>query len=112
MRHRYNTEERFRVSDELEGTTHRIRPIHLSLRHNYRRGGIMVWAEISLGDHTDLHVVRGGILTGVRYRGGHPKMSWWSNGRSLSTYTRAFGDGPRNFEALSSDENDTLAGLF
>ncbi|GFU84658.1 hypothetical protein TNCV_5109151, partial [Trichonephila clavipes] len=25
-------------------------------------------------------------------------------------YTRAFGDGPRNFEARSSDEGDTRAG--
>ncbi|GBM41235.1 hypothetical protein AVEN_180533-1 [Araneus ventricosus] len=28
----------------------------------------MVWAEISLGRHTDLHVFHGGTLTGVRYR--------------------------------------------
>ncbi|GBM25972.1 hypothetical protein AVEN_223108-1 [Araneus ventricosus] len=28
----------------------------------------MVWAGISLGDHTDLHVFHGGTLTGVRYR--------------------------------------------
>ncbi|GBN56057.1 hypothetical protein AVEN_24036-1 [Araneus ventricosus] len=25
-------------------------------RHSYRGGGIMVWAGISLGGHTDLHV--------------------------------------------------------
>ena len=29
----------------------------------------MVWAGISLGGHTDLHVFHGGNLTGVRYRG-------------------------------------------
>lgn len=28
----------------------------------------MVWVRISLGGHTDLHVFRGGTLTGVRYR--------------------------------------------
>ncbi|GBM81809.1 hypothetical protein AVEN_12916-1 [Araneus ventricosus] len=28
----------------------------------------MVWAGISLGGHTDLHVFHGGTLTGVRYR--------------------------------------------
>ncbi|GBN10864.1 hypothetical protein AVEN_81795-1 [Araneus ventricosus] len=28
----------------------------------------MVWAGISLGCHTDLHVFHGGTLTGVRYR--------------------------------------------
>ncbi|GBM74152.1 hypothetical protein AVEN_216161-1 [Araneus ventricosus] len=28
----------------------------------------MVWAGISLGGHTDLHVIHGGTLTGVRYR--------------------------------------------
>ncbi|GBM87397.1 hypothetical protein AVEN_168645-1 [Araneus ventricosus] len=28
----------------------------------------MVWAGISLGGHTDLHVFHGGTLIGVRYR--------------------------------------------
>ncbi|GBN18741.1 hypothetical protein AVEN_120005-1 [Araneus ventricosus] len=37
-------------------------------KHSYRGGGIMVWAGISLGGYTDLHVFHGGILTGVRYR--------------------------------------------
>ncbi|GBN92178.1 hypothetical protein AVEN_271006-2-1, partial [Araneus ventricosus] len=36
--------------------------------HSYRGDGIMVWAGISLGGHTDLHVFHGGTLTGVRYR--------------------------------------------
>ncbi|GFS76636.1 transposable element Tc3 transposase [Trichonephila clavipes] len=37
-------------------------------RHSYRGGGILVWAGISLGGHTDLHVFRGGTVTGLRYR--------------------------------------------
>ncbi|GFX02238.1 uncharacterized protein TNCV_138141 [Trichonephila clavipes] len=37
-------------------------------RHSYRGGGIMVWAGISLGGHTDLHVFQEGTLTGVTYR--------------------------------------------
>ncbi|GFW25153.1 uncharacterized protein TNCV_2262111 [Trichonephila clavipes] len=31
-------------------------------------GGILVWAGISLGGHTDLHVFHGGTVTGLRYR--------------------------------------------
>ncbi|GFW93844.1 transposable element Tcb2 transposase [Trichonephila clavipes] len=37
-------------------------------RHSYRDSGIMAWAGISLGGHTDLHVFQGGTLTDVRYR--------------------------------------------
>ncbi|GFX97015.1 transposable element Tcb2 transposase [Trichonephila clavipes] len=37
-------------------------------RHSYQGGGIMVWAGISHGGHTYLHVFQGGTLTGVRYR--------------------------------------------
>ncbi|GFT90446.1 transposable element Tc3 transposase [Trichonephila clavipes] len=37
-------------------------------RHSYRGGGILVWAGISLGCHTDLHVFHGGTVTGLRYR--------------------------------------------
>ncbi|GFX16126.1 transposable element Tc3 transposase [Trichonephila clavipes] len=37
-------------------------------RHSYRGGGILVWAGISLGGHTDLHVFHGGTVTGFRYR--------------------------------------------
>ncbi|GFW30576.1 transposable element Tcb2 transposase [Trichonephila clavipes] len=37
-------------------------------RHSYRCGGILVWAGISLGGHTDLHVFHGGTVTGLRYR--------------------------------------------
>ncbi|GFT67873.1 transposable element Tcb2 transposase [Trichonephila clavipes] len=37
-------------------------------RHSYRGGGILVWAGISLGGHTDLHVFHEGTVTGLRYR--------------------------------------------
>ncbi|GFX99934.1 transposable element Tcb2 transposase [Trichonephila clavipes] len=37
-------------------------------RHSYRGGGILVWAGISLGGHTDLHVFHGGTVTGLGYR--------------------------------------------
>ncbi|GFW60685.1 transposable element Tcb2 transposase [Trichonephila clavipes] len=37
-------------------------------RHSYRGGGILVWAGISLGGHTDLHVFHGETVTGLRYR--------------------------------------------
>ncbi|GFU98167.1 transposable element Tcb2 transposase [Trichonephila clavipes] len=37
-------------------------------RNSYRGGGILVWAGISLGGHTDLHVFHGGTVTGLRYR--------------------------------------------
>ncbi|GFU45360.1 transposable element Tcb2 transposase [Trichonephila clavipes] len=37
-------------------------------RHIYRGGGILVWAGISLGGHTNLHVFHGGTVTGLRYR--------------------------------------------
>ncbi|GFW46487.1 transposable element Tcb2 transposase [Trichonephila clavipes] len=38
------------------------------LKDSYRGGGILVWAGISLGVHTDLHVFHGGTVTGLRYR--------------------------------------------
>ncbi|GFS48727.1 transposable element Tc3 transposase [Trichonephila clavipes] len=38
------------------------------LKDSYRGGGILVWAGISLGGHTDLHVFHGGTVTGLRYR--------------------------------------------
>ncbi|GFT38941.1 hypothetical protein TNCV_388071 [Trichonephila clavipes] len=38
-------------------------------RHNYRDGGIILWAEICLDSHTDLHGFHEKILTGVKYRG-------------------------------------------
>ena len=43
-------------------------PFNIVERRNYRGGGIMVWAGISLGGHTDLHVFHRGTLTAVRYR--------------------------------------------
>ncbi|KFM67382.1 hypothetical protein X975_05896, partial [Stegodyphus mimosarum] len=54
-------------SADLEGTTHQINQSHIMERYRYRGGGIMVWAGISLGGHTGLHVFHGGTLTGVRY---------------------------------------------
>ncbi|GFW71248.1 transposable element Tcb2 transposase [Trichonephila clavipes] len=38
------------------------------LKDSYGGGGIMVWAGISLGGHTDPDVFQGGTLTGVRYQ--------------------------------------------
>ncbi|GFT04782.1 transposable element Tcb2 transposase [Trichonephila clavipes] len=35
---------------------------------DYRGGGILVWAGISLGGHIDLHVFHGETVTGLRYR--------------------------------------------
>ncbi|GFU92797.1 transposable element Tcb2 transposase [Trichonephila clavipes] len=46
----------------------RIPLINTVERHSYRGGGILVWAGISLGGHTDLHVFHGGTLTGLRCR--------------------------------------------
>ncbi|GFW21661.1 transposable element Tcb2 transposase [Trichonephila clavipes] len=37
-------------------------------RQSYRGVGILVWAGISLGGHTDLHVFHGETVTGLRYR--------------------------------------------
>ncbi|GFU66409.1 uncharacterized protein TNCV_4178551 [Trichonephila clavipes] len=45
-----------------------INPPNTVKRHSYRGGGILVWAGISLGGHTDLHVFHGGTVTGLRYR--------------------------------------------
>ncbi|GFV14372.1 hypothetical protein TNCV_808041 [Trichonephila clavipes] len=39
-------------------------------RPNYGGSGIMVWEDIYHGGHTDLNVINGGILTGMRYRFG------------------------------------------
>ena len=43
-------------------------PVNIVERHSYRGGGILVWAGISIGGRTDLHVFQGGTVTGVRYR--------------------------------------------
>ncbi|GBL74568.1 hypothetical protein AVEN_235482-1 [Araneus ventricosus] len=60
-----HTGERFRASADQRTRYHQSNTLE---RHSYRGGGIMVWAGISLGGHTDLHVFHGGTLTGVRYR--------------------------------------------
>ncbi|GFW76508.1 uncharacterized protein TNCV_1582871 [Trichonephila clavipes] len=57
-----------RASTDLEGTAHRYHQSNTVERHSYRGGGILVWAGISLGGHTDLHVFHGGTVTGLRYR--------------------------------------------
>ncbi|GBL83429.1 Transposable element Tcb2 transposase [Araneus ventricosus] len=61
-------------------------------RHSYRGGGIMVWAGISLGGHTDLHVFHGGTLTGVRYRD-----------EILDTYVRPYAGAIGNYFILMDD---------
>ncbi|GFY12414.1 uncharacterized protein TNCV_1798361 [Trichonephila clavipes] len=64
-----HTGEQFRTSAQLEGTKHiSYHQSNIVERHSYRGGGTMVWAGISLGGHTDLHLFQGGTLTGVRYR--------------------------------------------
>ncbi|GFV53834.1 transposable element Tc3 transposase [Trichonephila clavipes] len=55
------------VSDLREQRT-RYHQSNTVERHSYRGGGILVWAGISLGGHTDLHVFHGGTVTGLRYR--------------------------------------------
>ena len=40
----------------------------ISEHDRYGGGSIMVWAGISRGGRTDLHIVMRGIMTGVRYR--------------------------------------------
>ncbi|GFX90620.1 uncharacterized protein TNCV_3194381 [Trichonephila clavipes] len=62
-----HTGERFRTSAH-PGERSRYHQSNTVERHSYRVGGIMVWAGISLGSYTDLHVFQGGTLTGVRYR--------------------------------------------
>ncbi|GFW85751.1 transposable element Tcb2 transposase [Trichonephila clavipes] len=61
-----HTGERKDVSSS-GGTKHRYRQSNTVERHGYRADGITVWAGISLGGHTDLHVFQGGALTDVRY---------------------------------------------
>lgn len=45
----------------------RNNPIFVRERSHYRRGGLMVWAGISIGGRTDLHIIRNGNLTAQRY---------------------------------------------
>ncbi|GFW00401.1 transposable element Tcb2 transposase [Trichonephila clavipes] len=60
------------LTDDSEGTAYAGQEnMFLGRRNNgllYRGGGILVWAGISLGGHTDLHVFHGGTVTGLRYR--------------------------------------------
>ncbi|GFV84101.1 transposable element Tcb2 transposase [Trichonephila clavipes] len=57
-----------RASTDLEEQCTRYHQSNTVERHSYRGGGILVWAGISLGGHTDLHVFHGGTVTGLRYR--------------------------------------------
>ncbi|GFV46254.1 transposable element Tcb2 transposase [Trichonephila clavipes] len=57
--------ERLLIWREQRTRYHQSNPVE---RHSYRGGGILVWAGISLGGHTDLHVFHGGTVTGLRYR--------------------------------------------
>ncbi|GFY19191.1 transposable element Tcb2 transposase [Trichonephila clavipes] len=45
----------------------RNNPAFVRERSQYRRAGWMVWGGISIGGHTDLHIIRNGTLTGRRY---------------------------------------------
>ncbi|GFU76104.1 transposable element Tcb2 transposase [Trichonephila clavipes] len=56
------------ASTDLEEQRTRYHQSKTVERHSYRGGGILVWAGISLGGHTDLHVFHGGTITGLRYR--------------------------------------------
>ncbi|GFV17349.1 transposable element Tcb2 transposase [Trichonephila clavipes] len=56
------------ASTDLEEQRTRYHQYNTVERHSYRGDGILVWAGISLGGHTDLHVFHGGTVTGLRYR--------------------------------------------
>ncbi|GFY04248.1 transposable element Tcb1 transposase [Trichonephila clavipes] len=43
-------------------------PQNITEHHAFRGGSIMVWAGISLGFHTDLHIFKRGSVTAVWYR--------------------------------------------
>ncbi|GFV62903.1 transposable element Tcb2 transposase [Trichonephila clavipes] len=45
----------------------RNNPAFIRERSQYRRAGWMVWGGISIGECTDLHIIRNGTLTGRRY---------------------------------------------
>ncbi|GFT04850.1 transposable element Tcb2 transposase [Trichonephila clavipes] len=45
----------------------RNNPAFVRERSQYRRAGWMVFGGISIGGHTDLHIIRNGTLTGRRY---------------------------------------------
>ncbi|GFU66999.1 transposable element Tcb1 transposase [Trichonephila clavipes] len=46
----------------------RNQPQNITEHHAFRGGSIMVWAGISLGYRTDLHIFKRGSVTAVRYR--------------------------------------------
>ncbi|GFT71225.1 transposable element Tcb1 transposase [Trichonephila clavipes] len=43
-------------------------PQNITEHHAFRGGSIMMWAGISLGYHTDLHIFKRSSVTSVRYR--------------------------------------------
>lgn len=58
-------DKRIRIWRE-QGT--RNQPQNITEHHAFRGGSIMVWAGISLGYRTDLHIFKRGSVTAVRYR--------------------------------------------
>ncbi|GFX68533.1 transposable element Tcb1 transposase [Trichonephila clavipes] len=46
----------------------RNQPQNITEHHAFRGGSIMVWAGITLGYHTGLHIFKRGSVTAVRYR--------------------------------------------
>ncbi|GFX85805.1 transposable element Tcb1 transposase [Trichonephila clavipes] len=46
----------------------RYQPQNTTEHHAFRGGSLMVWAGISLGYRTDLHIFKRGSVTAVRYR--------------------------------------------
>ncbi|GFV95167.1 transposable element Tcb1 transposase [Trichonephila clavipes] len=46
----------------------RNQPQNITEHHAFQGRSIMVWAEISLGDRTDLHIFKRGSVTAIRYR--------------------------------------------
>ncbi|GFV11505.1 transposable element Tc3 transposase, partial [Trichonephila clavipes] len=68
FKHQEEESPLLRASTDLEEQRTRYHQSNTVERHSYRGGGILVWAGISLGGHTDLHVFHGGTVTGLRYR--------------------------------------------
>ncbi|GFT83285.1 transposable element Tcb1 transposase [Trichonephila clavipes] len=58
-------DKRIRIWRE-QGT--RNKPPNITEHHEFRGGSIMVWAGISLGYRTDLHIFKQGSVMAVRYR--------------------------------------------
>ncbi|GFV04457.1 transposable element Tcb2 transposase [Trichonephila clavipes] len=68
FKHQEEESPLLRASTDLREQRTRYHQSNTVERHSYRGGGILVWAGISLGGHTDLHVFHGGTVTGLRYR--------------------------------------------